>query len=295
MATVLGVGDGSGSNTLTVSLTTPQPAGSFVHVIHAAALVDQAFFFTPSPNANPTDTQGGTWTDVTGFPPVLGAIQNGNGGAPPGSRTGLELGDTFYRSTGAALGVGDTVTVSWNDAGLGPGPLHIIAVVVAFDATEYTATTDTQYLGGTTPGDFVGRYYANGIINSDMPAFDGHTLNWGVAFAGGLTPYPHDTCAMLSAAASYPAALSNRYAPVNGTRIFQHDSADGKLSIAAALANAPALTAIEPGGSFNGSSLQIMVGQYQFALGSVAPTNKCKKCGGMLGGVAVGSTFSRWI
>jgi hypothetical protein len=295
MATVLGVGDNSGSDTLTVTLTAAEPASSSVHVIHAAAIRNQAFFITPSVVGLPADSQGGTWSTGAGHTPILGAIQNGNSGAPPGSRTALQLGQTGLRTAGTALGIGDTVTVTWNDHGAGAAAVVIIAVVVAFTTTEYSTTTDPQYLGGTTPGDFVGDYYANGVINSDMGPFDGHTLNWTSAFAGTLTPYPRDSCTLLAAAASYPGAVANGYTPAVGSTIFQHDSADGNLSIAASLAAATALTAIEPGGSYNGSALSIMVGQYQFALGSVAPTKRCKTCGGMLGGISVGSTFTRWV
>lgn len=141
MATVLGVGDNSGSDTLTVTLTAAQPANSFVHVIHAAALENQPFFTTPRVAALPSDSQGGTWQDATfaphvaPFPPIIGSIQDGNGGGA-GSRTSLQLGQTGERTAGTSLGIGDTVTVTWDDRGAGAAGMLIIAIVVAF--TEYT-------------------------------------------------------------------------------------------------------------------------------------------------------------
>jgi hypothetical protein len=128
-----------------------------------------------------------------------------------------------------------------------------------------------------------------------MSPFNGHTLNWDDAFAGTLTPYPHDAAVMLSAAATFPAANPNSYVPAVGSLVAQHNSADGLMSLAFALAPAPVLTAIEPGGSFGGT-VTIMVGTYQFAVGSVTPTKRCKTCGSMLGGMSVrASSPGRWI
>jgi len=295
MATVLGVGDNAGSDTLTVTLTVAQPAGSVVHAIHAGLLHGLPFFSSPSVVGLPTDTQAGTWSDSAGNPPILGAIQNGNTGAPSGSRAGLQLGQTAMRTGGTSLGVGDSVTVTRDDHGFGAAQMTLACFVVAFASTEYSSTVVTQYLGGTAPGNFVGVEYSNGLINDDMSPFNGNTLNWNAAFSGTLSPYPHDAAVMLSAAATFPAATANSYVPAAGSLVAQHNSADGLMSLAFALAPAPALTVIEPGGSFGGS-VSIMVGTYQFATGSIAPpTSKCKKCGGMLGGVSVSSSFSKWL
>jgi len=266
MATVLGVGDNNGSDTLTVTLTTAQPAGSFVHVIHAAGLQNLTFFDSPSEVGLPSDSLGGTWRAVVGTPklPVLGATSDTNTGASSGSRAGLQIGDTAMRVSGSTLGAGDTVTVTWNDNGEGASHMVIIAMIIAF-GVEYPDTAVSQYIGGTTPGDFVGVYYANGNSNSLMGPFDGHTLNWGTA--GLDLPYPHDAAKMLTGVATWPATSS--YTPARGTKIAEHSSADSKLTIAAALASAPALTAIEPGGAFSGSSVSIMVANYQF---TVAPS-----------------------
>jgi len=295
MATVLGVGDNAGSDTLTVTLTASQPANSTVHVVHAAALQNLAFFDNPSVSSLPSDSQAGSWQDATFAgttppkPPILGAISDHNAGTS-GNRAGIQLGQTAERVSGASLSSGDTVTVNWTDNGEGAAHMLIIAIVIAFD-TDYSSAAVGQYLGNTNPGSFVGVYYANGLGNEGMPVFDGHSLNW--TSSGTSLPFPHDAAVMLTGAATYPA--TGGYTPVNGSTVAEHSSADGKLTLAVTLANAPALASIEPGGSFAGAAVGTMVCNYQFATGTVTPTSKCKKCGGMLGGVSVSSSFSKWL
>src|SRR5437870_1424384 len=100
MATVLGVGDNSGSDTLTVTLTAAQPPGSFVHAIHAAVLKDIPFSDVPSVAGAVTDSQGGTWDDASGVPgaPILGSISDDALVTPPNHVYGLQLGQTSRRT-----------------------------------------------------------------------------------------------------------------------------------------------------------------------------------------------------
>lgn len=263
MATILGTGDNSGSDTLTITLTANQPAGTVVHVVHAAALQNLTFFNHPSVSALPSDSRSGSWEDANFAgtnDPIIGSDSQNNSAAS-GSRAGIQLGQTGIRVSGSSLQSGDTVTVSWTDNGEGAAHMLIIGIVIAF--SEFNSTAVTQYLGGTTPGDFVGVYYANGCGSSDQFPFDGKTISWSAS--GFSLPYPSKACTMFAASATYPAVTG--WSPSAGSKVAEHQSSDSKLALAIHKASAASLTAIEPGGAWSATA-QAIANNYQFAEGT---------------------------
>lgn len=255
MATVLAIGDVTGSTTITLTVTADQPAGSVVHLIQAAVGGDTV---PPDPAALPTDSRSGSWEDsnYAGFHnPILGAISNGTAGIK------LQLGNTAVRVSGDPLQAGDTVDATWiADT---PSLLTIAAVLVAF--TEMNLTAVGQYNGGTTPSDDVGVYYSNGDT-----VIGGNDLSWSGDLGASFMPYPKASCKMLAAcAASVPAVgpLASGWTPAVGSLVVEHQSADGSLSLGVHLASAAALTAIEPGGTWASGSGSLLASNYQFAEG----------------------------
>lgn len=263
MPTILGVGDNNGSDTLTVTLTADQPPGTLVHVLHAAVLFSIPFSDNPSTTAVPSDSKDGVWED---------ANFAGTGDAVVGSSQdhvhvgsvwhGMQVGNTGLRVSGALLEAGDTVTVYWTDNAEGTSQMAIIAIVVAFNSMDTQAVT--QYDGGLDAGHFVGVTYGNGNAGQLMlsaGSFDGKTVTWSGAALD--MPAPSSTCRMLTAAAGYPA--SSGWTPAVGTTVAEHQSADGRLSLAVTCSSAQELTFIEPGGAWGGPATLATAVNYQFA------------------------------
>ncbi len=235
----------------TFSILANQPPGSSVYLISAArALLDPGDSISVA--ALPSDTQSGVWEDsaFAGFQnPVIGAIQGSDA-----THGNVQLGQTAVRVGGPPLTAGSFATVTWS-APSNPSGLSI--VVLMFALTEVDLTAVPQYLGGTTLGDYVNVYYANGDS-----AFNTTTVNWFSDLGSSFMPYPKFNAKMLSACATYPQKLG--WTPTNGIKLDEVHSPDSLISLGVHLADAPALTSIEPGGSWGGSSAFILVSNYQF-------------------------------
>lgn len=254
MATILGVGDVTGSGTLTITLTADQPAGTVVHLVAAGVTVGTAAADFPQPSALPSDSKTGSWEDTTfagTSNPIIGAISNNV--ITAGTHKAVQLGETAIRTSGARLVAGDTVTSTWSVGD--PTKLTLAGAVIAF--SNMGTVVVEQFLGGTAPGNDVGVEYGNGDTRTSAS-----TLNW-VADLGtpSLEPYPKLTCRMFVGSAAYP-ALSG-WTPTTGTKVVEHQSGDGNLSLAVHAAAAEALLPIEPGGSW-GSAGAVLVANYQF-------------------------------
>jgi len=178
----------------------------------------------------------------------------------------MQVGESAVRSAGALLQVGDTVQISWS---AGPANLTLVGLLLALSEIEQTAVQ--QYNGGTSPGDFVGYYYANG--NSKTGTVN--SLTWSADLGPSFMPYPQDDCEMISACAAFKpsvGSLASGWTPAVGTLLAEHQSADGKIALAAHVASAASLISIEPGGSWSSGSASILTANYQFGTAPVVAT-----------------------
>lgn len=275
-ATLLGSATGSGL-TLTIPITTSQPANTVVHVFAAASTGPTTGTYTQGFAGNPTDSEGGTWrfgnpyatigntggqggsvgafvagnvlsaARTAGNPLVAGGGGGGSGPQPkPGCTTcGSELMGLLMKKTTAP---GDSVTCTW--LGTNPvAPTETVGFVVAFSGATNNAVGQDQ---GSPLAYNNGDAYPNTGSNPSA-------LVWGTDLGHSFEPAPNADTAMLTLAGGYGVTA---YTPVNGAKVT--DLQNGALYLALSLYQ-PALSGVtvEPGGSFTGSGTWLAA-NYQF-------------------------------
>lgn len=303
--TLIAQGGGGGATT-TITVTAAPAAGEIVHLFWVgegdSAPVPPRGRPDPSiANAFPntiTDSIGGTWAPFTGPPDNLAELgyssSLGNDGgtwssapAPLGTWTGgtwrkIQLGSAI-RTAGTTLGIGDTITVHWDAGGGFPDNSSLIA-------QGFTGVTNKgvpQYQGGVGPPFDVGVFYGNGdgwpdtTIGSNP---NNPTISWFADLPMSFWPAPESVCDFVAAFAAYNVGA---FAPITGSVLATHTQ--GSLTLVVTFKTALSNTAlIDPGGTFTAASPPVTSGNYQFmVLTNPPPPQKCKTCGGMLGGMAV--------